>query len=98
MNPDTDVCCFDIPDPEMDVERMILHKLDMERLCMVLKMLPEEDRQFILDCFDSEWGLRREVAERYGMTIGAIKQRKRRVLKKITQMFFWKADSADNRL
>lgn len=24
MNPDTDVCCFDIPDPEMDVERMIL--------------------------------------------------------------------------
>ena len=86
-NPDEDVCYFEMADPDMDVEQMTLHKLDMEKLMAVLALIPEEERLFILDCFAAEWGARKEIAEKYGMTIGAVKQRKRRILKKITKMF-----------
>ena len=87
-NPEGDSCYYDIPDPAMDVEQMMLHKLDLEKLGEVLSRISEEERQFILDCFDAEWGARKEIAEKYGMTVGAVKQRKRRILKKITEMFF----------
>ena len=86
-NPDDDCCYFEMADPDMDVEQTIFHKLDMEKLRAVLRSIPEEERLFILDCFDAEWGARKEIAEKYGITIGAVKQRKRRILKKITKLF-----------
>jgi len=82
-----DVCYFDYPDPDMDLEQMMLHQLDLERLDEVLATIPEEERLFILDCFDKEWGAQKEIAEKYGMTPGAVKQKKHRIFKKIRQRF-----------
>ena len=90
---DGDSCIFEVPDPDMDVEQMVIHKMDLEKLKTILEMLSNEERHFILDCFDGEWGAGKKIAEKYGMTIGAVKQKKRRIMRKIT-MLFQKADSA----
>ena len=87
-NPEGDACYFDLPDQEMDVEQIILHKLELEKLDKALSLIPEKERQFIMDCFEAEWGAGKEIAEKYGMTIGAVKQRKRRIIKKIRKMYF----------
>ena len=87
MDPENGACYFDIPDPSLDLEKQLLHRLDLERLEEVLESISKEERQFILDCFDAERGARKEIAEKYGMTLGAVKQRKRRILEKIRGRF-----------
>ena len=67
---------------------IILHKLDLERLFEVLSKIPVKEREFIQDCFNAEWGSRKQIAEKYGMTLGAIKQKKRRIVEKIRKLFF----------
>jgi len=87
-HPSKETFPYHIVDPDADVERIIFHKLDLERLNMVLERIPERDKEFILDCFDADWGGRKPIAEKYGMTLGAIKQKKRRVLERIRTLFF----------
>ena len=83
QSPDKGAGYFDIPDPDMDVEKRILHKIDMERLREVLNMISPEQREFILDCFDAEWGARKKIAEKYNMSTGAVKKRKWKIMKKL---------------
>ena len=67
---------------------MIIHRIDLEKLDEVLNRIPVWDREFILDCFDAECGARKQVAEKYGMTNGAVKQKKKRVMKQIRKLIF----------
>ena len=86
--PEGDPAPYYIMDPESDVERIVLHRLDLEKLNRVLNRITEKDKEFILDCFDDEWGARKKIAEKYGMTIGAVDQKKRRILEKLQMLFF----------
>ncbi len=88
QNPEGDSAPFYIMDPELDVERIVLHRLDLEKLYKVLNRIQKKDKEFILDCFDGEWGARNKIAEKYGMTIGAVDQKKRRMLEKLQKLFF----------
>ena len=83
-----DGCYYEIPDPEMNTEEIILHKLDLERLSVILDMIPETDKQFILDCFEAEYGTQKDLAQKYGMSVGAVLQKKWRLLKKLRELFF----------
>ena len=86
-NPE-DGCYYDLPDPEMDLDEIIIHKLDLERLSVILDMLPETEKQFILDCFDADYGSYKEIAKKYGMSVGSVQQKKRRVVERIRKLFF----------
>ncbi len=86
-NPE-DGCYYDLPDPEMDLDEIIIHKLDLERLSVILDMLPETEKQFILDCFDADYGSYKEIAKKYGMSVGTVQQKKRRVVERIRKLFF----------
>ena len=83
-----DGCYYDLPDPEMDLDEIIIHKLDLERLSVILDMLPETEKQFILDCFDADYGSYKEIAKKYGMSVGTVQQKKRRVVERIRKLFF----------
>ena len=43
MGPDGEVGSFEVADPDMDVEEIVMHKLQLERLHEVLAMLDKED-------------------------------------------------------
>ena len=86
-NPE-DGCYYDLPDPEMDLDEIIIHKLDLERLSVILDMLPETEKQFILDCFDADYGSYKEIAKKYGMSVDTVQQKKRRVVERIRKLFF----------
>lgn len=88
LNPEGNSCYYDVPDPDMDVEQIVLHRFDLERLREILRIIPKEEKEFILDCFAAEWGEMKVIAEKYGMTIGAVQQRKRRILLKLRKIFF----------
>ncbi len=79
---------YDAPDTDMDVEKIVLHRMIMERLLKILSRIPQSEREFILDCFDAEWGARKEIAEKYKLTVEAVKHKKKRIMKKIKKMFF----------
>lgn len=83
-----DGCYYDLPDPEMDLDEIIIHKLDLERLSVILDMLPETEKQFILDCFEADYGSYKEIAKKYGMSVGTVQQKKRRVVERIRKLFF----------
>ncbi len=88
IHPGGDSSPYYFQDPDIDVEKIVHHRLDLERLQGVLNRIPVRDMEFILDCFDAEWGARKQVAEKYGMTLGAVKQKKKRVMKQIRKLFF----------
>ena len=68
-------------------EKFPMHKIDMERLMEVLSKISPEQREFILDCFDAEWGARKKIAEKYNMSTGAVKKRKWKIMKKQNPFF-----------
>ena len=88
LYPTGNSCYYDVTDPDTDVEQIVLHKLDMERLGEILNMIPGKDREFILDCFDAEWGELKAIAWKYGMAFDAAKKKKGRLLLKLRQMVF----------
>ena len=56
MDPGNGANCYDFIDPGFDVENIIIHKLDLERLNKILGMISSKNREFILDCFNSDHG------------------------------------------
>lgn len=87
-NPEGDSCYFDIPDPNMDVEQIVMHGLELEQLREILNRISPKDKQFILDCYAAEWGEEKDIAEKYGITCALVAQRKRRILIKLREIFF----------
>lgn len=88
LNPDGDSCYYEVPDPETDVEQIVLHKLDLERLREILGLISPEEKQFILDCFSIERGEMKAITEKYEITIDVAKKRKGKILLKLRELFF----------
>lgn len=47
---------YEIPDDTYNPEILILHEIELSELRNHLAELTDEDRQFLLDCFDSQIG------------------------------------------
>lgn len=82
-------CGFDIPDPT-NLEEMVIHAQDMERLQHALEQMPDEDRKFLLVVFSGEHGAQTDLAAELGMTLSALKYRKGQLLKQLREIFFEK--------
>ena len=87
-DPKSDLSPYFFQDLEVDVEKMIIHTMDLDKLHEVLERIPVRDREFIMDCFEAEYGGMEQVAEKYGLTLGAAKVQRIRIIKRIKKLFF----------
>ncbi len=85
--PDGVLGTFEIPDPAVDVEEEIIHKLDLERLHEVLMLLSEEDRSFILEYFEGTGAFLEDLAARYGLTKIQAIGKKRAIIRLLRELF-----------
>ena len=78
---------FEAADPDMDVEAMVLEKMNLELLQGFLMELEDEDREFILECFSDERGYEARVCERFGITRDQMKYRKKKLIEALRVRF-----------
>lgn len=88
--PDGEEGTYEIQDFTVDIEEDFIHRCDMERLQDLLAELPEDDRDFIIDCFAYETKYIKILGERYGLSPDAVRWKKKRLLKKLQEKFFEK--------
>lgn len=82
-----DYCGFDIAD-EMNLEEDFIHSLDMERMLCILNTFPDEDREFLLTVYEGTHGNQTKLANDMGISLSALKWRKKSLLEKLRREFF----------
>lgn len=80
---------IDFIDQDFDLEELIIHKLELDRLNECLEQLPAEDREFILSVY-SEHGYARRYAKEHGMSDMAVSRKKAALLRTLREKFFEK--------
>lgn len=85
---DGEVGTFDIPDSAVDIEEDFIHRCDLERLQEVLSLLSDEDREFLLDCFNYEADYIKRLSTKYGITGSAVRWKKEKLLRVLREKFF----------
>ncbi|MDO4650868.1 MAG: hypothetical protein Q4B26_19705 [Eubacteriales bacterium] len=88
LGQDGEVGTFDIPDSAVDIEEDFIHRCDLERLQEVLSLLSDEDREFLLDCFNYEADYIKRLSTKYGITGSAVRWKKEKLLKVLREKFF----------
>lgn len=78
---------FELEDMNMDVEGSVIHSLTLHELRGYLMELPEEDREFLYDCFSDYPDANKRVAEKYGMTIGKVRYKKLKLIDILRRRF-----------
>lgn len=78
---------LDIEDPDMDVEEIALHNIRLEKLRVFLEELQEEDREFILDCFESSRVQTERICNKYGITARQIFYRRQLIMTMLRKSF-----------
>jgi hypothetical protein len=78
---------FDIPDAGMSVEEEIIHRLDLERLNKLLEEMDPDDKEFLLDCFESRKGTDNAAQEKHGLSRGQVQYRKRKLVNMLREKF-----------
>lgn len=78
---------FDIPDAGISVEDEIIYKLDLERLNELLKEMDPDDKEFLLDCFESRKGTDNVAQEKHGLNRGQVQYRKRKLVNMLRERF-----------
>ena len=85
-----DVDSYDIPDASMDTEAMAIAKMELDILKSCMDELTEDDREFLLACFESERGSVAELTKRLGIPQTTISSRKKRLFEKVKKNFLKK--------
>ena len=80
---------MDFVDEDFDLEELIIHKLEMDRLNECLDQLPAEDREFILSVYE-EHGYARRYAKEHGKNDMAVSRKKAALLQTLREKFFEK--------
>lgn len=80
---------MDFVDEDFDLEELIIHKLDLDRLNRCLDELSVEDREFILSVY-AEHGYARRYAKEHSMSEMAVSRKKSALVKKLREKFFEK--------
>lgn len=78
---------MDIPDPNTNVERDVIEQCEMEQLRELLNALAPEDKRFLMDYYQGEYGEKMVLAEKYGMTIQQANYRKNKLLERLRKDF-----------
>lgn len=78
---------MDFVDENFDLEELIIHKLELDRLNECLDELPVDDREFILSVY-AERGYARRYAKEHGMSDMAVSRKKTALLKVLREKFF----------
>ncbi|MDO4648458.1 MAG: hypothetical protein Q4B26_07385 [Eubacteriales bacterium] len=78
---------FELEDMNVDVEGSVIHSLTLHELRGYLMELPEEDREFLYDCFADCPDANKRVAEKYGMTIGKVRYKKLKLIELLRERF-----------
>lgn len=79
---------YEVPDSAVDIEEDFIHQCDLERLRELLDELSDEDREFLMDCFDYENDYIKRISKKYDMTGAAVRWKKERLLKTLRKRFF----------
>ena len=89
MGPDGEVGSFEMADPDMDVEEIVMHKLQLERLHEVLAMLDEEDSCFIMEYFEGkgEGKFLDVLCVRYGLSKKQANTRMHKIVGLLQELF-----------
>ena len=81
-SPDEPTKMRDVPDERIDIEAEVIHKIDLEALHTHLQLLPEEDRIFILECFDDEITFM-DLVRKYGIPRTTLRRRMERIIREL---------------
>lgn len=89
MGPDGEVGSFEVAYPDMDVEEIVMHKLQLERLHEVLAMLDEEDSCFIMEYFEGkgEGKFLYALCVRYGLSKKQANTRMHKIVGLLRELF-----------
>ena len=84
---DSDMEELDFVDENFDLEELIIHKLQLEKLSQALSELPETDREFLLAYYSEEYGSESSLARRLGIPRTTLIYRKEKLLKRLREIF-----------
>lgn len=82
-----DIETFDIPDGSTDVEAEICHKMDLEKLDVLLMELSEEDREFLLTCYEHTDISDVKLSEMLDMPRSTMRSRRERLVRLMKKRF-----------
>lgn len=77
----------DIEDPRFNIELDYIKKWEMEQLQRFLTELTEEEREFLLVCFEESVMSDSRIADRLGLPRATVYNRRKRLLKKLRNRF-----------
>lgn len=77
----------DIEDPRLNIELDYIKKWEMEQLQRFLTELTEEEREFLLVCFEESVMSDSRIADRLGLPRATVYNRRKRLLKKLRNRF-----------
>ena len=80
---------MDFVDREFDLEELIIHKMELEKLDSCLAELSADDREFLLTVFSGRGGAQRYV-ETHKTSKASVARRKKRLLEQLREKFFEK--------
>jgi len=87
---DYDVDTYDIEDPTMDVESMVIKKMELSVLRSCMEELSQDDKEFLLACFTGERGAIMELAKKLGLPQTTVSSRKKRLFEQVKKSFLEK--------
>lgn len=93
---DDDISTYDIPDPNMNTESMAIHGVELSVLKSCMDEWSEEDREFLLACFEGERGVIMELSRRFGIPQATVSYRKKCLFNKIQKEFMEKYGAMKN--
>lgn len=81
---------YDIEDPDMDVEDIVLRKIDLDILRSCMDELSADDKEFLLACFNGERGIIMQLSKELGIPQTTISARKKRLFERVKKSFLEK--------
>ena len=87
---DYDVDTYDIEDPTMDVENMVIKQMELSVLRSCMEELSQDDKEFLLACFTGERGAIMELAKKLGLPQTTVSSRKKRLFEQVKKSFLEK--------
>ena len=72
--------CYDLPDPNTDIEEEVMHKMELASLREAMSELPEDDREFLLAVFEDYQDAEKRIGEKLGLTRGQVQYRKKKLI------------------
>ena len=87
---DSNFGSYDIEDTNMNVENLVIEKIEMDLLKNCMEELSQEEQEFLLACFDGERGTIMKLAKELGIPQTTISSRKKRLFERVKKSFLEK--------